>query len=83
MTKEKEKISTALQRLEKIVEDLGKDDVDVETGLEKFSEGVALIKFLRDRLKKAENEFVKLKGELDLDEQSEDEKPGETDGENA
>jgi exodeoxyribonuclease VII small subunit len=65
MTRDKERIQSALERLEKIVAQLGQDDVDVETGLEKFREGVALIKYLRSRLQKAENEFLKLKQELE------------------
>lgn len=65
MLKEKEKLKTALQKLEKIVEDLNKKDIDVEQGLEKFKEGVELIKFCRSQLQKAENEFVQLKQELE------------------
>lgn len=76
MPKEKENLQSALQQLEKIVEDLSKKDVDVEAGLEKFKEGVALIKVCRGQLQKAENEFKKLKGELDIeeDEKADDEK---------
>lgn len=65
MLKEKEKLKTALQKLEKVVEDLNKKDIDVEQGLEKFKEGVELIKFCRSQLQKAENEFVQLKQELE------------------
>lgn len=60
----KENLSNALANLEKIVEDLGKKDVDVEEGLKKFKEGVDLIKFCRSQLERAENEFKKLKDEL-------------------
>ncbi|MCM8758432.1 MAG: exodeoxyribonuclease VII small subunit [Candidatus Omnitrophica bacterium] len=63
--KEKEKLKTALQRLEKIVEELNRKDIDVEQGLEKFREGVELIKFCRSQLQKAENEFIQLKNELE------------------
>jgi len=66
MPKEKENLQSALQRLEKIVEDLSKKDVDVEAGLEKFREGVALIKICREQLRKAENEFQRIKKELDI-----------------
>ena len=65
MTK-KENLQGALKELEKIVDDLGKKDVDVEEGLQKFKEGVDLIKFCREQLKKSENEFKKLKQDLDL-----------------
>lgn len=70
--KEKEKLKTALQRLEKIVEELNKKDIDVEQGLEKFREGVELIKFCRSQLQKAENEFIQLKEQL---EQTDEEEP--------
>jgi len=68
MVKEEKNLQTALKQLEKIVEDLSGKDVDVEAGLEKFKEGVSLIKFCRGQLQKAENEFEKLKGELDIEE---------------
>ncbi len=65
---EKENLQNVLKRLENIVEDLGKKDVDIDAGLEKFKEGVNLIKICRTQLKKAENEFKKLKDELENDE---------------
>ena len=73
MPKEKDNLQSALQQLEKIVEDLSGQDVDVGAGLEKFKEGVALIKLCRGQLQKAENEFKKLKAELDLEEDEETE----------
>lgn len=73
MNKEKEKLKTALQKLEKIVEDLNKKDIDVEQGLEKFREGVELIKYCRSQLQKAENEFIQLKNELEQQYNPEDE----------
>ncbi|MEK9166298.1 MAG: exodeoxyribonuclease VII small subunit [Patescibacteria group bacterium] len=63
----KENLESALKQLEKIVEDLGRKDVDVEAGLQEFKEGVDLIKFCRGQLQKAENEFKKLKEELEED----------------
>lgn len=69
MPKEKENLKDALQKLEKIVDDLSNKDVDVEIGLAKFKDGVALIKFCREQLKKAENEFKKLKDELEIEEE--------------
>lgn len=73
MAKEEKNLQDSLQQLEKIVEDLSGKDVDVEAGLEKFKEGVALIKFCRGQLQKAENEFEKLKSELELEEDIEKE----------
>lgn len=74
----KENLQNALRRLEKIIEDLNKKDVDIEEVLEKFKEGVALIKVCREQLQKAENEFKKLKSELDIEE---DEEEGNENGE--
>lgn len=58
-------IQQALQDLEKIVETLGSKDLDVDQGIEKFKQGVALITFCRSQLKHAENEFQSLKKELE------------------
>jgi exodeoxyribonuclease VII small subunit len=63
----KENLQNALHQLEKIVEDLNKKDIDIETGLKKFKDGVELIKLCRNQLQKAENEFKKLKNELDFE----------------
>ena len=71
MAKDKENLKDALQKLEKIVDDLSNRDIDVEAGLAMFKDGVALIKFCREQLKKAENEFKKLKDELDIEEEQE------------
>ena len=71
MPTEKQKLQTALQRLEQIVQELGKKDVDVEAGLEKFREGVSIIRFCRSQLHQAENEFKKLKQELESEFQEE------------
>ena len=65
MPKDKENLQGALSRLEQIIQELGQKDVDVEAGLEKFKEGVQLIKFARSKLQKAENEFQELKKELE------------------
>ncbi|OHA62940.1 MAG: exodeoxyribonuclease VII small subunit [Candidatus Wildermuthbacteria bacterium RIFCSPHIGHO2_01_FULL_45_20] len=70
MPKEKQTLQEALEKLEIIVNDLGKKDVDVEAGLEHFREGVSLIKFCRQQLKSAENEFIKLKEELEVEKEN-------------
>lgn len=67
MVTQKQNIEDSLKRLEKIVEELNARDVDVEEGLKKFKEGVELVKFCRERLGEAENEFKKLQAELDAD----------------
>jgi len=65
----KENVQEALKKLEKIVSDLSAKDVNVDEGLEKFREGTELIKFCRTELKKSENEFKKLKDELNTEEE--------------
>ena len=40
------------------------EEIDVEKGLEKVKEGVALVKVSRERLEKIENEFEEVKKEL-------------------
>lgn len=77
MPKEEKNLQSSIQQLEKIVEDLSGKDVDVEAGLEKFKEGVALIKFCRGQLQKAENEFEKLKSELEVEGDTEKENESE------
>jgi len=67
MSKEDKKLENALQQLEEIVDNLSNKEVDVESGLEKFKEGVTLIKFCRGQLQKAENEFEKLKSEIEVE----------------
>lgn len=71
MGKDKKDLKSSLERLEKIAAELSRNDVDVEKGLEKFKEGVALIKSCRSQLKQAENEFIKLKEELEVEETEE------------
>ncbi len=77
MVKEEKNLQSSLKQLEKIVEDLSGKDIDVEAGLEKFKEGVSLIKFCREQLQKAENEFEKLKSELDVEESEDKEDESE------
>ena len=64
----KEALQEALKKLEQIVSELSAKDVHVDEGLEKFREGAELIKFCRAELKKSENEFSKLKSELNAEE---------------
>lgn len=72
MKEEKITLQNALKQLEVIVDELSNKDVDVEQGLKKFKDGVELIKFCRSQLKQSENEFKKLKMELEEDELDED-----------
>ena len=67
MTKTKPNLSDALKELESIVENLNKNDLDVEVGLQEFKKGVELVEFCRTELKSAENQFNELKARLDTD----------------
>lgn len=73
MPEEKNKLQTALTQLEQIVDNLSNKEVDVQAGLEQFKKGVTLIKFCRGELKQAENQFQKLKAELEAEDNSEPE----------
>lgn len=53
--KELEKINTWFDQLE---------EIDVEMGLQKVKEGMALVKASRSRLKEIENEFEEIKKEI-------------------
>ena len=71
MPKEKQSLQDALKRLEEIVKELEGKDVDVEAGMEKYREGVELVKFCQKELGEAENEFKKLKKELEEESETE------------
>lgn len=65
MPQVKQNLQQALQKLEQLVKELEQKDVDVEAGLAKFKEGVGLVKLCQSQLREAENEFKKLKAELE------------------
>jgi exodeoxyribonuclease VII small subunit len=58
-------LKDALSKLDVLVSELNNHDVDLEAGLEKFKEGVEIIKFCREQITKAENTFKSLNQELD------------------
>lgn len=59
------KITESLETLENIVRWFDDQEaVDVEEGIEKVKQGAALIKDLKSRLKKVENEFSEIKKDL-------------------
>lgn len=59
---EKTNLSESLKKLEEITKWFdNQEDVDVEKGLKKVKEGVALIKASRERLREVENEFEDVK----------------------
>lgn len=69
MPTDKTKISDLISRLEKIVQWFdAREDVDVEEALKKVKEGAELVKTLKSRLNKVENEFEEVKKNLDTGE---------------
>ena len=58
-------LKEALTKLDTLVSELNNQDVDLEAGLEKFKEGVEIIKFCREQITKAENTFKSLNQELE------------------
>ena len=58
-------LKSALSKLDVLVSELNNQDIDLEAGLEKFKEGVEIIKFCREQITKAENTFKSLNQELD------------------
>ncbi|OGZ23743.1 MAG: hypothetical protein A2981_00830 [Candidatus Nealsonbacteria bacterium RIFCSPLOWO2_01_FULL_38_120] len=71
MIKEKtagENLTENLRRLSDITDWFDKqEEIDVEEGLKKVKDAVALIKISRERLKAIENEFEEIKREADFD----------------
>jgi len=62
---DKNKLKDSLKKLEQILKWFDEqEEVDVEAGIERVKQGVALIKASRERLKKIENEFEEVKKEL-------------------
>lgn len=66
----KNTLKDSLKKLKEIVEWFDtREEVDVEMGLEKVKEGAALIKESKKQLKGLENEFEKVKEELEEEEE--------------
>ena len=69
MPTDKTKISDLISKLEKIVQWFdAREDVDVEEALKKVKEGAELVKTLKNRLNKVENEFEEVKKDLNTEE---------------
>lgn len=68
MPTDKTKISDLISKLEKIVQWFdAREDVDVEEALKKVKEGAELVKTLKSRLNKVENEFQEVKKDLNTE----------------
>lgn len=64
----KAKIQQSLSKLEDIVAWFEhQKDIDVEEGLKKVREGAVLVKDLKTKLKKVENEFEEIRKDLETD----------------
>ncbi|MFA5249082.1 MAG: exodeoxyribonuclease VII small subunit [Candidatus Paceibacterota bacterium] len=73
-TKVNGNLSNNLKQLADITEWFDKQkEVDVEEGLKKVKEAVALIKSSKERLKEVENEFEEIKKEIDFEEEGKEE----------
>lgn len=70
---EKKKLKDSLKEIEGIINWFDdQEEIDVEAGLEKVKDGVALIKSSKERLKGLENEFKKVKEGLEKEIDSEE-----------
>lgn len=68
--KKQNSLKSDLDSLAKITEWFeNQEEIDVEEGLKKVKEAVALIKASKKRLKDIENEFEEIKKEVELDEE--------------
>ncbi len=87
MPKEKpgvKNLSDNLKKLSKITEWFeSQEDIDIEEGLKKVKEAVALIKGCKERLRTVENEFKEIKKEVDIEEDNDGEEGPEEDEEGA
>jgi len=81
MAKEKsdtKNLNNSLKRLSEITEWFdNQEEIDIEEGLKKVKEAIALIRAGKERLKAVENEFEEIKKEIDIDEKKEKEKRDE------
>lgn len=65
-------LNKSLKHLEKIGQWFEEqDEVDVEMGLKKIKEAVALLKLSKERLKSIENEFEEIKKEVSQEDENE------------
>jgi len=61
MAKKSVSFAKSFEELEQIAEWFEKEDVDVEEGLKKFEEGLALASFCKERLAEIENRVIEIK----------------------
>ena len=74
MVKQQINLKESLKKLAEIVEWFeGREEIDVETGLKKVKGGAALVKACKGRLGEIENEFNKIRRDIEDDEEEEEE----------
>ena len=64
MTNENFNFKQALDELKQINEEFESDEIDLDQMLKKFKRGLELARKCKERLKKAENEVIKIKEEF-------------------
>jgi len=65
MAKQNFNFKKAFEELEKINEWFSGSDIDIDEALEKFKRGTELVKEAKKDLKEAENNFTRIRKELD------------------
>ena len=63
----KQSFAKSFEELEKIASYFESEEVDVEEGIKKFEEGMALAKVCKERLTEIENKVVEIKKKFDSD----------------
>ncbi len=61
MTKKQVTMNEAFANLEAIVDQFESGEIDIESSIVKFQEGLELAKFLKTKLNKIENEIIEVK----------------------
>ena len=62
---DEKKLENNFQRFDKLVRELENEELDIEKSLNKFKEGVGLIKECQRQIEEAKNEFIQLNKELE------------------
>lgn len=64
----KPKFEDALSELEEIVQELEDGEIDLETALQRYERGVALVRLCYEKLQEAEKRILQLSGQTDAGE---------------
>lgn len=67
----------AYEELERITDELESDSVDLDTAIEKFERGLVLSKYLKTKLRTAEQRVEKIRKRFDEDESPQGDEPVE------